>query len=295
MINKTFFDIDELIENIKYANLEMFQLTKATTPSVLISKKINDLVIQYISINATVEHSGAFQYDYYSFTISNKDTKEIHNGKELSPNSFIISEPLQTFSGLGINKLESITINIKKEIIYTLFGKLKSGIYTHLDSENLNRFYQFIRSLITKKNLINDTNTSEFILYEIVYIILNMSSNTQTVQKYYEKFNRLSSYIHQHINKNMTVTELSKKFGITDRTIRNIFSKNLNISPKQYHKSIKLNYLKRLICEDKKYKITNAMNTLNLEYQSLITKDFKSLYGYTPKKFISLYFNNKSN
>jgi len=283
--------MDQLLESINSAEIDMHQLTKLTSSPILISKEIDDILIQYISIGATVEYDGSFQKDYYGFSISNQGTQSFYNGKKVTKKSFLIIKPLSSFQGIVINKLESITISIKKELIHLLFGDIKSGIY-YLDNSNiLTNFYNFLYNLLHSKLKIIECQMSDVIFNKILYLMINSVTSNNNTNKYYDKFKLISDYIHNHLDKDMSIQEIAKEFNVTDRTIRNIFSYSLGLSPKQYQKSLRLNHLKKTIIKEKNNTITDSIRIQKMQYQSLIAKDFKNLFGQTPNQFKVLWKN----
>jgi len=289
MVNKIFFDIDELIENIQKSDFNIYQLSNALSDPKLIVKEINEIIIYYVSIGATIEHQGSFDKDYYGFTFSCTNSNEIHKGNKLTKYSVIMTKPSGQFSGVTINKLESITINIKKEFITNLFGDMDSDIYNFEGNEQIIYFYNLLNQVLNKTITIDDNILEDIILKNIIYLILNIPRKINKIN-YFDKFVEISQYIHHNINKDLSVQEIAKKFSVTDRTIRNIFSYSIQMSPKQYQKAIKANYLKKMILRDERDSISNSIRSLNFHNQSLLTKDFTTIFDKTPKKYKSFYF-----
>lgn len=291
MLNKIFFDIDELVENLYGPDLDIFQLTKSTAPPKLIIKKINDILVQYVSIYSTIEHKGSYDKDYYGFTLSSPNSEEIHKGTFITQNSVIITKPSSQFSGTSTNKLKSITINIKKEVISNLFGNIESGVHKYQYTKKIKYFYYFLTKIILNKTKLNNDEIEDIILKNIIYILLNVTSETDKTTRY-NQFSQISQYIHNNIHKDESITEIANLFDMSDRTMRNVFSSIINMPPKKYQKCIKVNYLKKMLLKNKEHSISKSIYNLNFHNQSLLTKDFISIFDKSPNKFKSFYFTN---
>ncbi len=77
-------------------------------------------------------------------------------------------------------------------------------------------------------------------------------------------FMEIRTYIHTHIHKQITVAGLAKKFKFSERSLRNYFNEELNISPKQYLTILRLT------------KVRDELKVQNME---------KGLVDYTARKF----------
>lgn len=84
-------------------------------------------------------------------------------------------------------------------------------------------------------------------------------------------------------NGNIEISEISKKIGITNRTLRNHFYKNIGCSPKEY---IHLLKLKQSVFEMKNSadSLTSITYSQNYSDQSHFTNSVKNITGFSPKE-----------
>ena len=68
--------------------------------------------------------------------------------------------------------------------------------------------------------------------------------------------------------------------------------KEIGLSPKQYQTAIKMNILKKEIINNPSSFISKIINSSGMQYQSLLSKNFKELFGYTPKEYQNMFTND---
>ena len=98
----------------------------------------------------------------------------------------------------------------------------------------------------------------------------------------------------RYIRKNLatvTVHELSEEFGVEERTLRNLFTKTIGITPKQCILKIRLEYAGNLLLATEQ-PLSSISQSAGFANQYHFSKAFKEFYGITPmqyRKFIGLF------
>lgn len=116
-------------------------------------------------------------------------------------------------------------------------------------------------------------------------------ANTPMQQKFEsELLDGILDYISENIYSPLTIEELCKKFSISRSSLQVLFKKNLQIAPKQYISSVKLEYSKKLIKESK-YTISEIAAICGFASIHYFSRKFKKEFGVAPivyaKSFIS--------
>ncbi len=87
----------------------------------------------------------------------------------------------------------------------------------------------------------------------------------------------------KNYKENLSIKEIAFKFDVSERTLRNIFIRQVGISPKKYYKSLQLNKLRKELISNPNSKITDAILNSGMSYHSLAAKEFKEFFGVLPK------------
>lgn len=82
----------------------------------------------------------------------------------------------------------------------------------------------------------------------------------------------------------LSVADIGKKYGISERTVRNLFRKYYRISPKKYQKGIIMKRATALLTEDN-MSICEIATELKYSDQFVFSRDFKAFFGVSPQKF----------
>lgn len=287
MIINELKNLDDLSSYLKVFDVELIQLQDAVCDAKLIETDLNNgIFIQHVSINFSFEQKGSVAKGYYVFTIIDVNQKQIHNGSELNSHCLIVNEPMDKFDGLAFDNHERISIHIPEEIIKKIFHSVKTGIYkahnerTILSLKELS--YEILLSDLDNEE--KKTHYSNLLLNRLEPIVQN-STFLDNAHFHYDYFQKISSYIKENYQKNLTIVEISNKFGISDRTLRNIFMSQVGISPKRYQKVIQLNALKKELIKSKDATVTTCIIKAGLNPNSIIAKDFKKYFGVYPNEF----------
>jgi|GEM_PF-4862987 len=290
MCSKKYNNVERFIRDIKHANVNIIQLSKFAKAATLTSANIKDISIQEISFDCTVEHKGQVDEDRYLFKLQKKINKGVHNGVTTISNSLILSLPGQEYTASSVDEYTSITISIPKEIIQEWFGELQAGVFSFENTFFIERFISIINKILILK--LNNEFHQEYVYNLILYKVGKLLSKIQKFDKKnkgYQKFDNISSFIKTNQEQDLSIKEIADNFNITDRTLRNIFMKEIGLSPKQYQTAIKMNILKKEIINNPRSFISKIINSSGMQYQSLLSKNFKELFGCTPKEYQNLF------
>jgi len=292
MIRKKYTHVEKFIRDIKHADVNIIQLSKFVKAATLTSVNVKDISIQEISFDCTVEHKGQVHENCYLFKLQKTINKGVHNGVTTINNSLILSLPGQEYTASSVDEYISITISIPKETIEEWFGVLQSGVFSFENNSLIEKFITRINKIMSLK--LNNEFHQEYVYNLIMFKIGKLLAKIQKFDKQnkgYQRFNNISSFIKKNQEDDFSIKEIADYFNITDRTLRNIFMKEIGLSPKQYQTAIKMNILKKEIINNPSSFISNIINSSGMQYQSLLSKNFKELFGYTPKEYQNM-FNN---
>lgn len=104
-----------------------------------------------------------------------------------------------------------------------------------------------------------------------------------------EQINRVRSmiaYINQHYPEKITLTEIAKTAGVSEREAGRCFKKNIGQSPMEYLMKYRLNQSKKLLLETG-MTITEICQHCGFSDSAYFGKVFRKSYGMTPREYRS--------
>ncbi len=91
-------------------------------------------------------------------------------------------------------------------------------------------------------------------------------------------------YIHKHILEPLPIEQICDRFAISRSTLQNLFKNNLQVPPKQYINTAKLNQ-SRLLIRKGDYTITEIASMLSFNSIHYFSRKFTQSYGITPSEY----------
>lgn len=142
-----------------------------------------------------------------------------------------------------------------------------------------------IRLLESLNNPMDAAILGEAIVDEIYYRILcgERGADLRFLLQQRGEIQRISKsveYIHQHIDKPISVEELAEMVHMSRTTFYENFKKVMHISPLQYAKSVKLDRAQTLIKEGKK--ANEAGHLVGYNSPAQFSREYKRHFGYAP-------------
>lgn len=134
-----------------------------------------------------------------------------------------------------------------------------------------------------------DWELSTSLFQSLTLLVLRNANRTTRTINNEQVFNSIEKYIRKNLS-TVTVSELSEVFGIEERTLRNLFTRTVNISPKRFIMKIRLEYAGNLLLTT-----TNSLNQIAVQVgfsnRYHLSKAFKDYFGISPiqyRKYIEL-------
>ena len=175
-------------------------------------------------------------------------------------------------------------IELLVEIYEQIFLEKKIPLFhTHIIEDPLlyNLLKKFFISMFYKHDtMIIETN----LIDALSYLLKNYTNST----KEYDLFSNEKSIIknsieliNDNVGVNISLDELAKNSQLSKYHFLRVFKKNIGLTPHQYILTTKINKAKNLIIAGEK-PITASLNA-GFSDQSHFIRNFKNIYGYSPK------------
>lgn len=156
-------------------------------------------------------------------------------------------------------------------------------IYNSPKTEEDDRwFYTTIGSYLSSK----DENSSLLAdLYFAIYLQKQIQfCSTQDNFAYASQLADLEKHISNNYTKRISLQSFAKKYGLTDRYLRDLFKKRYQLSPKQYQQNIRM-YAAVNILQTTGLSISEIAATLGYDTQFQFSRDFKKKFGVSPQNY----------
>ncbi len=151
-----------------------------------------------------------------------------------------------------------------------------------------------LKNLYHLKELQNETD-SEFqtrnILSETWSLLIkelweNPDNQVITGTEQTNRLRNMIAFINQHYSEKVTLSEISKTAGVSEREAARCFKKNIGQSPMEYLINYRLNQSKKLLLETD-MTITDICQQCGFSDSAYFGKVFRKTYGMTPSKYRS--------
>lgn len=193
------------------------------------------------------------------------------------------------FIGIPISIEENFLINLCKiKGYFELIDKLKRVETLQVRELDLVQ----IRSL--SSYLINRPDLSDQIIFEIlenklINLLIDCMANAlpekTTIDLTHQKFSGMIDFIHENLTEVTTVNQICEKTAIPERSVRRLFMKKYNISPKRYLSILRLNEVRKLIKENAEDSyIIQIASEYNFWHMGQFSRDYKLLFNELPSE-----------
>jgi len=201
-------------------------------------------------------------WEIYTFTMAEKDLKEITMMLGLGG----IEEKLSTVERVYIDSDEAKGLQEQLENILKYAASLEEKTF---DKKELEILHYLLPTIIIKKIHTNIECTRDILLKEkyLLYI-------------------KARSYIHTHLDEDISVNFVAQKFKITERTLQNYFQRDLNISPKRYIIVLRLTKINRTLKASyaRKGLIEDTARRFGFYHMGQFAKSYKEFFGELPSE-----------
>lgn len=142
------------------------------------------------------------------------------------------------------------------------------------------------------ERLLSSDESNEFSLFSLLYLLSQTngeySENDEDTEAYEmclpATLKKAMLFIKNHYKSPLTTSILAKESDIGIATLSSLFSKHLNLSPKEYLLWIRMQAASELLlCKDS---VDAVAHTLSYRSRSRFSRDFKAAFGVTPSEYL---------
>jgi len=143
------------------------------------------------------------------------------------------------------------------------------------DSENLK---PLVKKIIADKSFLQFRNDVDFVLTELARLSpeKGRSDLVITTMKYIEK---------NYSDKNISVTEIAEKLGVTPQHLSKIFKEINGFGPLQYINSCRIEEAKKILINEPEISVKDTTRIVGYYNEITFIRNFKNITGLSPGKF----------
>ena len=135
-------------------------------------------------------------------------------------------------------------------------------------------------------NLTNSKIATLLFSLQLYYWIYSAEHKQGANNQYFNEISDCILYINLHLNENLNISELAKKYNFSERHFRNLFKSIIGESPKTYQSNQRMQKAK-LLLKNTSLSINNISDELGFYSQFQFCNNFKKAYGISPSQYRS--------
>jgi AraC-like DNA-binding protein len=273
------------------------------------------LTFHDVGLGDSIEHLGRYNYSRANYPLGDHDHgdaiefaylvkgKQVYNTHHqdyvLGANDVFVAFPHETHSTANWPQ--------EKGILYWMIIKMPKGRERLLDlplnetQELKDRLLNLPRRVFSAPTILSKLFDGIFLAYyektdtfkriilksrfiEVLAALIDYAENTKTSNACHE-MNKLLSYIDSHIDKSLTISELSERMNLSESWFKAKFLRNVGMSPAQYILNRKIERAKKLLHAGNK-NVTEIALGLGFSSSGYFATVFKRFTGKNPSDFL---------
>jgi AraC family ethanolamine operon transcriptional activator len=192
-----------------------------------------------------------------------------------------------------------ITLSIKEEDLLRLANAMKLRNFVELmDSHEVFTCTRWdLDRLVSKvqKNYFQQNVVNPFLIYEIMVQLIELilagksrQHTTKAVEKHLHIVSTVEELILCSADTPLTVKEICKAIGTSERTLQYAFNDTYQISPKSYINAVRLNAVHKELMHtaSSELKISDIANAWGFWHMGQFAADYRKLFGKLPSETI---------
>ncbi len=170
------------------------------------------------------------------------------------------------------------------------FGINRSGIYRFIDN---NEIHNSIKDVLPLQDipLTEQCYRGSELVYNFLLTLMKNSRSDESEQKDFtiSKIKPAIDFMNKNLGLSIGIEEIAGSIDITPQHFCLIFKSVMNQRPFEYLNSLRINYSKKLLLENRAYTIKKVSELSGYPSQSYFCQIFKRIERITPAEFRKLY------
>ncbi len=300
-------DFNHFKEAVHAWDMEFIQLGEGIFHSEIKQIIFPEIHIGHTHYNCHLDQKGHSPKDMWSFVFMSEDasmytfnhetTKSTSTMVIFAPGAKIISVVQPGFSvyvfSIHTEHLQKLTKELSLDKIEDKLSQIDRVELAPEQTESFRRQFQDIlddaasleNKVITEegKNLLLNFLPIKF--FKEIGTQIGCAEN-KVIQAKNMLYLESKAYMHTHLHEDMRVEDIARKFKISERSLRNYFKEELNISPKQYIIGLRLTKIRSelQVLTMEKGLVEKTARRFGFQHMGQFSKAYKDFFGELPSE-----------
>jgi AraC family ethanolamine operon transcriptional activator len=290
-----FHDFDEYAGHIAQGEVEHSQLDQGKFYGKLCQVISKEVIVSTHSSNRVLLQKGNSLDGFTTFLIPGNMEQDFTWRKErLKGNRLGILRPGMEHQAVILPNFFGVPVSVHNDLLQSLsdflgYPQFMSTLFKHETLEigipEARQLHQMVISLCNAKRVDQEALEVElpsFIICSIAKACM-ASERGQRKTSRDVTFVRALEYIFEHMEGDISITSLSRSLGVSERTLRYMFTEKTSLSPKKFIHSLKLNMIrKELKTSSSPHNIFHSAVKFGFWHSGQFAADYRRLFGELP-------------
>lgn len=304
--HRNFDDFEEFAQIVRQWDLDLRQIDSGLFQTELSQIASQDLQLSKSIFNRKLDQNGSAPKGLRTFAIlNNASTPMVWRGNFVDQQKIMVFPQDGELEGSSDPGFDVFTISFTDELLsevidiigvdstqYILSG---SGV-RNSDPNKIEEVRKTLSNVLNEITLASPRMTQDQFQYQIEYeipraLVLALSKGSRNRKKpspysRYLALRRVREYIDSNTFEDVTVRDLCKVSGVSERTLRYAFEENLGVSPNNFIKMFRLNRVKRdlRMTDPSDKNISDIANRWGFWHMGQFASDYRKLFGELPSE-----------
>ena len=300
-------DFEQFEKVVQDWSIDFYQLDGASFHS-----KLEQMILPQIQIGQThfdchIDQKGKSPENMWTFVIMGKNSSmfNFNHEKTKTTSTMVIYSPGQKINAVSHSGFHIYVFSIEQTYFKSITSSLKLDKMEEklrkidrieLTFEQASLLRDELKNLLElassmDEKLITTKEKELFVKLLPIKIFKNIHAHIGCTPKKIFKNKYLSymdvrAYMHTHLKTTLNIEDISKKFNLSDRTLRNYFKDELNLSPKQYLNIIRLQKIRDIILRQNEnfINIEQTARKYGFNHMGQFSANYKEFFGELPSQ-----------
>ena len=302
IISEEYLTFEDMKEHEKNWDIQSIQLAEGLFHAELKGVHTPNLQLAFHHYSTAMQFYGTYPKGSVLLYVIESETPAIDHDRQTSAQELLVGCQNGGVDVLVNSSSTTYTLAVEEELFYKAFYNRFSILFEkYIDQYilmiELGRLAEFFD---TTKAWVKYLSNSELKMtfehrYDVVEDeILNLVFDFIVFEKKSlerEKFDiaKVKKALEESLDKSVTIEELSRELGVSERQLYNAFKSKYGITPKRFLINLRLNAAKEVLLTAKKGEVTIAdvAFTYGFKHSSHFTSEYKKLFGRTPSSTLN--------
>lgn len=309
-VTRHFSDFDELADNVRAWDLDFRQLDPGESPAEMTQIGLDDIQLSHACFNRRYDQHGGAPSGTRTFALLEEGVTGVTwCGRRVTDHTLLMFDGSGSFDAVSQPGFKVFTFAVPMEtLVKSAEGQgvqhpEKAISYSDNTLELIPSTARALRqhmNQLKSASILNPTvlDQSEF-RYELEYVLPGRLMETIAASKEAPKrpvlrirhlaLKKAIDFINESTEQTITVNDLCRITGVSERTLQYVFIEHFGISPKRYVMNVRLNAVRKALLRAVPDKVTvyDIAQRFGFWHMSQFAADYRRLFGMLPSETLN--------